>query len=347
MYKLGPLHQGILERGCKTGSFSYLLLPVHIGPYTVVMGKHYSNFDTSDFPFSYISEEKDKSELTPAMNLFTVGTRRDIDKWPLRDRRKDPDKLDLIHFGLFNPYIVGKIINAVRILDELAEKTSSKQEYINYKGISIRRLLLKTTIRYYDTALKVYIGNEISRRIESLNRNSSISDLKSMLSSSGKAGRGKWLDICGLLTPAEQIDELVKSINTGEIGTTAALEAKLKLFYLDYNNYSWAWCSELIENQTKHKPENLPVDVIIQIISDWKTNTVKLNNMILKDAEKEFGPTSRFGFGIDGNIETRNNDFNAVRGTFYENKFVTGLLKESKNTEEKADSLINILSGLK
>jgi len=80
MYKLGPLHQGILERGSKTGSFSYLLLPCHIGAFTVVMGKHYTNFDSADFPFSYISEEKGKSELTPAMNLFTVGTRRDIDK---------------------------------------------------------------------------------------------------------------------------------------------------------------------------------------------------------------------------------------------------------------------------
>jgi hypothetical protein len=94
MYKLGPLHQGILERGSKTGSFSYLLLPVQIGAFSVVMGKHYSNFDTSDFPFSYISEEKGKNELTPAMNLFTVGTRRDVDKWPARDRRNDRDKLD-------------------------------------------------------------------------------------------------------------------------------------------------------------------------------------------------------------------------------------------------------------
>ncbi len=136
MYKLGPLHQGILERGSKTGSFAYLLLPVHIGAFTVVMGKHYANFDSSDFPFSYISEEKGKSELTPAMNLFTVGTRRDIDKWPARDRRNDPDKLDLIHFDLFNPYIVGKIINGINILNELAEKTDKKQDYVNYKGIN-------------------------------------------------------------------------------------------------------------------------------------------------------------------------------------------------------------------
>jgi len=85
MYKLGPVHQGILERGSKTGSFAYLLLPDFVGAYTVVMGKHYANFDTTDFPFSYITEEKGKSELTPAMNIFTVGTRRDSEKWPTRD----------------------------------------------------------------------------------------------------------------------------------------------------------------------------------------------------------------------------------------------------------------------
>ena len=52
MYKLGPIHQGIVERGSKTGSFSYLLWPSKVGPYSVVMGKHSNNIDASDFPFS-------------------------------------------------------------------------------------------------------------------------------------------------------------------------------------------------------------------------------------------------------------------------------------------------------
>jgi len=92
MYKLGPLHQGVLERGCKTGSFSYLLWPSRVGAYTAVIGKHYANFDTSGLPFSYINEDSGKSVVTPAMNLFTVGTRRDSEKWPGRDRRKDAEK---------------------------------------------------------------------------------------------------------------------------------------------------------------------------------------------------------------------------------------------------------------
>ena len=54
MYKLGPYHHGFMERGCKTGSNSYILWPSHIGAFSTVIGSHYDNVDTSDFPFSYI-----------------------------------------------------------------------------------------------------------------------------------------------------------------------------------------------------------------------------------------------------------------------------------------------------
>ena len=347
MYKLGPLHQGILERGSKTGSFSYLLLPSHIGAFTVVMGKHYVNFDTADFPFSYISEEKGKSELTPAMNLFTVGTRRDIDKWPARDRRKDPDKLDLIHFDLFSPYIVGRIINGINILNELAEKTDKKQDYVNYKGINIHRLLLKPTRKYYEMALKLYIGQEVVKRIQGMDYNSTLIDLRNMLIAQGTDGTGKWVEICGLFSPASKIDELVDLVKTSKIRSLDELNENLNSIYKNYDKYAWIWCSNLISQQTGDKLENIAIDSLIQIITDWKTNAIKLNNMILKDAEKEFDPGSKLGFGIDGDVETRDSDFQAVRGIYDKNIFVTGLQKESKEIEEKANKLIAFLESCK
>jgi len=347
MYKLGPLHQGILERGSKTGSYSYLLLPCHIGAYSVVMGKHYANFDTSDLPFSYISEEKGKSELTPAMNLFTVGTRRDIDKWPARDRRKDPEKPDLIHFDLFNPFIAGKIVNAITILGDLAEKTEKTQEYVNYKGISINRLLLKTTRKYYEMALKIYVGQEVLKRIRGLDDNSSIPDLKKMLASDGENRTGKWADICGMLSPEEKINELIESVKTLKINSLDELNNSLSSIYSNYSRYAWRWCSGLIANQAGSDPENLPVDSLIVILSDWKTSAIKLNNMILKDAEKEFDPGSSIGFGIDGDNNTRVNDFRAVRGEYDKNKFVTGLRKESIEIENEAKRLIAVLERLR
>ncbi len=40
MYKLGPIHQGIVERGSKTASDSFILWPARVGAFSLVMGRH-------------------------------------------------------------------------------------------------------------------------------------------------------------------------------------------------------------------------------------------------------------------------------------------------------------------
>jgi hypothetical protein len=346
MYKLGPLHQGILERGTKTGSFSYLLLPSRIGAFSVIVGKHFTNFDTSDFPFSYITEEKGRSELTPAMNLFTVGTRRDVDKWPARDRRKDPEKLDLIHFGLFNPYLIGKVLKGIQILNELAEKTPPTREFVNYKGININRLLLKSTKKYYEIALKIYPGQEIIKRLDGITDGSTADDIRERLNSHSETGKNRWIEICGMFSPAEKIEALINSVKEGTISSVEDVQQFLLHIFENYESYSWNWCAELIQRQTGAEPGMLSPEELIRIITDWKTNAVKLNNMILKDAEKEFDTASKLGFGIDGDEQIRDLDFLSVRGNYEGNKFVSSLRKEIREIEEKGDKIISLLKVL-
>ena len=55
MYKLGPIHQGTLERGAKTTSDSYILWPARVGAFSLVMGRHVNHADTSNLPFSYLN----------------------------------------------------------------------------------------------------------------------------------------------------------------------------------------------------------------------------------------------------------------------------------------------------
>lgn len=343
MYKLGPVHQGIFERGSKTGSFAYLILPCVVGAYTVVMGKHYGNFDSSDFPFSYITEEKGKSELTPAMNIFTVGTRRDSEKWPKRDRRKNRDKLDLIHFDLLNPYIAGKIRNAIHILGELSEKTPKSQDYVTYKGISIHRLLLKAARKYYEMAMKVYIGQELALRLGTPDDNATMNTVRNLLNPGETEGTGKWVEICGLYAPALTIKSLMEKVKSGEINTIPQLHEALQKIYEGYSSSAWKYCSYLIEQQTGSEISEITPESLVQLIDDWKSNAIKLNNMILKDAEKEFDGSSRLSFGIDGDQVVRDLDFEAVRGTYGNNKFVRELQQEIRDIGEKADRLTRFL----
>ena len=117
MYKLGPIHQGVLQRGAKTTSNSYILWPSKVGVFTLVSGRHYQNVDSSEFPFSYLLESKDETYLVPAINLKTVGTLRDAQKWKKRDRRKGEKKLDLINYNLLSPFTIHKVtlgLNALK-----------------------------------------------------------------------------------------------------------------------------------------------------------------------------------------------------------------------------------------
>ncbi len=334
MYKLGPVHQGIMERGCKTGSFSYLLWPSRTAPFSVILGKHGGNFDASEFPFSYIHEEDGRSILTPAMNLFTVGTRRDSIKWPTRDRRKDPEKLDLINFTLLNPHIVQKMVEGRDILLELYADTPKDKEFVTHKGVQIRRLLLKPGARYYEMCIKVFMGDCLIKHLESGKKITEAASLPEM------AGKSAWVDICGLVAPAGAIEKLLDEISTNRINDLDNLTIELGKIHAEYSEYEWSWCLSLIEERLGIKRDKINKEQLAQIIRDWKENSIKLNNMIAKDAMKEFDSLARLGYGINGNTEVRDLDFAAVRGAYEENPFIMQMDEDKVEIEKKAEKML-------
>ncbi|MBN1821206.1 MAG: DUF4954 family protein [Prolixibacteraceae bacterium] len=330
MYKLGPNHQGIVERGSKTGSLSYMLWPCKVGPFSVVMGKHPGNFDASEFPFSYLNVVDGKSVLTPAMNLFTVGTRRDSVKWPKRDRRKDPVKYDLIHFDFLNPFIIERVVNASNLLNNLLEKTPREREYISYKGIHILRLMLRTTRKYYEMFIKLYIAEEIKKRIGDITSYSSFDKILAKLNPDVECAEGPWIDVGGMYAPDQILQEMLDDIKTGNLTTVDMLHKRFNEIFSNYKNFSWNWCAQLIEQRLNISVNSLGPENLIEIINEGLVNKIKLNNMILKDAEKEFDPNSKTGFGYLNDNNIKDADFESVRGTYEKNSFVNEILAESE-----------------
>lgn len=320
MYKLGPLHQGILERGSKTGSFSYLLWPSKVGAFTAIIGKHYANFDTSEFPFSYLNEEDGKSTIVPGMNFFTVGTLRDGEKWPTRDRRKTSKKLDLIIFDVLSPFTGQKMIAGQKILMDLYEKTEKGQEYVTYKGVHIKRLLLKTCSRYYGLALDKYFGDVLLRRMEKESAGSIRKILKP--SEKGADGNQEWIDLCGLICPKGRVDKLILEITSGKIDSFDKLQQGFTQIYDSYREDEWNWFLTHYKKVNGRELSEESNENILAFLESWKSSSLKLLNMVSNDASKEFEGNVRLGFGIDGNPDQ---DFEAVRGTFESNKFVKQL----------------------
>ncbi|MFA7710305.1 MAG: DUF4954 family protein [Candidatus Neomarinimicrobiota bacterium] len=326
MYKLGPLHQGVLERGSKTGSSSYMIWPAHIGAFSVVIGKHLTHIDTSDLPFSYIIEREGKSFLKPAMNLFTSGTRRDSVKWPSRDRRRDSDRLDLINFDFLSPYLVEKTMRGIEALRNLDESSQPDQEFVKYQGTYIRRAALKSAIQNYEMVATIFCGNQIIRKFGSI-ENLAWGEVKNMFTGQIDESAENWVDLGGMFVTRSEIEEISLALQQNRLDSTAKLENALRQIHQKYEEMTWQFCLNLLFKTFKTNALN--VDQICQVLNEWQESVIRFNTLVLKDAEKEFDQCSRIGYGIDGDQAVRDRDFRAVRGTFDENKFVIELKKES------------------
>jgi len=342
MYKLGPVHQGIVERGSKTTSDSYMLWPAKVGAFSLVMGRHYANSDTSDLPFSYIIEHEDESVLVPGVNLRSVGTVRDARKWPNRDKRKDPNKLDLISFNLLTPYTVQKMMNGLKLLQELKGTSGQTSQHFYYNGVKIRRSSLENGINFYKIGTDRYLGNILVRRLRENDFNN-IDDLRAILAVKTQTGKGRWVDLAGLVTPQETIDNLFAEIENGTISSLDDVNAKLKEIYDNFQAYEWAWVANTL-GQSFGKPlDQFAAGDIITIIQNWVTSVEKLDLMRCSDAGKEFGIPSRIGFGADGTDVERDADFEAVRGTAAENSFITELKERLERKKKSAAKLVGKL----
>ncbi len=347
MYKLGPLHQGIMERGSKTGSFSYLLWPCRVGAFSVVIGKNMANFDLGELPFSYIMAEGSKSQVTPGFNIFTVGTVRDGAKWPSRDRRKGAARRDLINFPVFSPYTVGKMIRGEGMLTKLAAETDRSVEDVSINGALCKRLLLKTGAKFYRTAIDAYLTEKLVARAEPELAGGLAAVRKRLASEPGAAGSGEWLDISGLLVERSRFEKLMAAVESGEVGTLEALQSGLAECHAAYDGDEWNWVAAAWEKRFGKKPAGMSGAELAEAAAKLAETRGKFVKLVLADAEKEFSETSRIGFGADGGPESAATDFEAVRGTFDKNKFVKEMKAELAALEKRCAEFRAKAGGLK
>lgn len=343
MYKLGPIHQGILERGIKTASDSYVKWPAKVGPFTVVMGRHYHNSDTSNFPFSYLIEKNDESVLVPGVNLRSVGTVRDAQKWPKRDRRTDPDLLDSINFNLLSPFTINRVIKGKEILQNLKELSGNTSSYYAYSSTRINNSSMQTGLTLYEIAIIKFLGNSIISRLE--NRDCSTNEkMVESLKPETNIGDDDWIDISGLIAPKNEIRKVFQHIDDGTYNTFHKINEAFKNIHSNYYTYEWTWALKRIEQYLHKSYTEFTKTDVIDLIKKWENAVVDLDNRLLADAMKEFGETVKIGFGADGDISDRDKDFSSVRGDYETNTFVVATKEHIETKTALGEKMIKKLS---
>jgi hypothetical protein len=276
-YKMGPIHHGVLERGTKTASGAYILMPAHIGTFSVCFGKLMYHPDTRYLPFSYLIAYGDTMYLSPGRNITTVGLYRDIRKWPKRDVRPVGSQKSIVNFDWLSPFSVGEIVEGKQILEKLRDACGENVATYTYHNYVINASSLNKGIKYYDIALRIYMGAVLKRVIKKWGK----VDLPTTT-----IVQGKWNDLSGLLLPESEEMRLLSDIKRGELETIQEVTDRFKEIDRNYREYQWAWTYQLILDYY-HLTEITDADVE-RIHKDYVHARRAWIAEIRKDAEKEY-----------------------------------------------------------
>lgn len=342
MYKLGPIHQGIVERGSKTTSDSYILWPARIGAFSLVMGRHHHHSDTSDMPFSYLIEKDDETYLVPGVNLRSVGTIRDAQKWPKRDKRKDPVLRDMINYNLLSPYTIQKMMKAVDLLKGLQALIGETSEIYYYQNARIKGSSLRNALHLYRIAIRKFLGNSLIKRLEG-GPFQSMEEVWGRLQPTESDGQGEWLDLAGLILPRHLLENLLKGVEEGAIGSLEEIESFFRNVHQRYYSLEWTWAYGKIESYYGLDLTSVSASRLIALIEEWQESVIRLDHLLYEDARKEFSLTAMTGFGVDGSRKEKQEDFEGVRGDFDNNPFVSAVEEHIRNKRALGDELIGRL----
>ena len=133
--------------------------------------------------------------------------------------------------------------------------------------------MLRKGIRYYDLALRIYMGAVLKRH-------------RPVVPSS-HAGEGDWVDLSGMLLPVSEEKRLVDDVVNGKLASIEDVLERFVTIHKNYNEYRWAWTYRMILDY--YGIDNIDAEAVERIHADYVAARREWISLIRKDAEKEFG----------------------------------------------------------
>lgn len=337
-YRLGPIHYGVLERGVKCSSDSYVLWPAHIGAFSKVVGRLYRHPATQSFPFSLLNSNGGEMEMQPAVTIGHVGTWRDLEKWPQRDNRTATMPEDAVSYSLWQPAVMYSVWQGWHLLSQAQELASRGKSYHHLMGgCIVSPEDIAHGLGLYQALLYAYIGRVLSQQ-----KNLCWEDLLDLLARKEKgATPSRFLDLMGFPLAESSYLNWCNMIQNRSLTTHEIQQELQSLALMPEEEFDWvlqllrALLSDDLEQNLLHLLEEIPqCELLLQkkIASDGK------KELLASRANVGFGllPTAEEAFPCQA-------DFKVIRGHLVEQDFV-GKLKNSfeehiKRARQLLDSL--------
>lgn len=278
-YKMGPVHYGILERGSKTASGSHLLMPAHIGAFSVCIGKITNHPDTTSMPFSYIIADGKDTYLVPAINLATVGVFRDVRKWPRRDVRPFNGRKSAINCNWLNPMTINEVSEGLSALRRLQELSGKDASFYNYNNCRISQKSLLRGIEYYQMAVEMFLYDTL--------KNKNFDDINcAVCQENSSSYNTKWVDLAGLLLPLSEEGHIIEEMKNNELSNIRALIERLNAGNSRYEE--WLLCYAAALAASYYSTDYFTEETLKLVQENGNTARKKWIEEIKHDAEREY-----------------------------------------------------------
>lgn len=337
-YKLGPNKFGILERGVKLGSSSYLFWPARVGAFTTVLGRHKTHFDLRDLPFSYAVGEEERTVVIPAVSLQSIGTLRDELKW----QQRDAATASLLTLRTLTPYTAQRIQAGIRLLEALKDSEPTTlttalgvhHKYYRHGECFIPTRSIQKGIDLYREALAIYGIGQLCDRIA-----------RGLSLGAGDAGTGPWLDYLGFILPQHETEQTclgaLSSIDDPTAPThadaLADLDEAVARCIRQQEEWEWNWTSRMIADQFGFRPDRADAATLAEAIDRYRFAVRHRRLLLHFDIDKEFNQEAAMLYGIDGTPDDARCDFEAAMGREEDNDTFCRLLQLTDEALALAD----------
>ena len=174
-------------------------------------------------------------------------------------------------------FTVQEIVKGKKILEDLRQASGEDVSSYNFHEYVIKSTSLQKGIKYYDVALRIYMGAVIKRRLK----------VDPTLSApTTDTGLGDWADLSGLLLPESEEQRLADDIKQGVLDTVDKVNERFHDIHTHYRDYQWVWTYRLILDY--YGLATLTLEDAARIHDDYVQARRAWINEIRKDAEKEF-----------------------------------------------------------
>jgi hypothetical protein len=211
--------------------------------------------------------------------------------------------------------------------------------------MKIESRALDRGIALYEMAIWKFLGNSVITRLQN-GQFKSNSEIQKALQPDTPFGMGHWVDLSGLICPYEALDNLLSSIEKGELTSLEEVNSALAILHKNYYNYEWTWACDALSQFYGKSVKDFTATDVIAVVEKWKKSVLDMDRFLYEDARKEFSMSKMIGFGVDGTNGAREEDFAQVRGEFESNKTVIAICEHMEKKEKLGNKIIEMMAGI-